>query len=292
MMMEKISIPDIGEASDVEVIEVLVKPGDHVEKDDSLVVLESDKASMEIPSPLEGTIDSIEVKVGDKVDEGDLILILSTDASPSPGEQDAEVEQDAGVESSAQESTPVDAASSVVGDAENVAEVAAEPVVSLPPKPVVSSEELPETDAAKAKVHAGPSVRKQAREYGVDLGAIKGSGKLGRIVKEDVVAFVKIELTKQLSGGAGIPALPEVDFTKFGEVEAVPLSRIRQASARNLHRSWLNVPHVTQFDQADVTDLELFRKAQNVELADSGLKMTPLVFFIRCGLRAAEVSAI
>jgi pyruvate dehydrogenase E2 component (dihydrolipoamide acetyltransferase) len=281
-MTEKVCVPDIGEASDVEVIEILVSKGDHISLDDSLVVLESDKASMEIPSPCEGTVESIEVKVGDKVDEGDPILVILT--------EDKELAQQ--VVNSEEE---VDSSVNVAGDAgseapENVSEKGAleeaaqqEPLGQEPSQQEQSPKGLDTDPAGTSKVHAGPSVRKQAREYGVDLSKVTGSGKFGRVIKEDVIAYVKDRLSQQASGtaGAGIPAIPEIDFSKFGEVEVVTRSRVQQASARNLHRSWLNVPLVTQFDHADITALESFRKDQNVRLADQGIKMTPLVFFIR-----------
>lgn len=266
-MQEKVCVPDIGEASDVEVIEILVKKGDQVSRDDSLVVLESDKASMEIPSPVAGVVESIAVKVGDKVDEGDPILVMVIEARERPQEAENSAEVESGVD--AVRKGPQDR-----------------------PKPVTlqetalqeqSGEHLDREQIGKSKVHAGPSVRKQAREYGVDLSKVTGSGNFGRVIKEDVVAYVKNRLSRQESdaGGAGIPSMPEIDFSKYGEVELVTRSRVRQATARNLHRSWLNVPLVTQFDHADITELESFRKHQNIRLAEQGIKMTPLVFFIR-----------
>lgn len=267
MMKEKVCVPDIGEASDVEVIEILVKQGDQVSRDDSLVVLESDKASMEIPSPVEGVVESIEVKVGDKVDAGDTILVMLTEIKELPQE----------IEHSEEVASSID----IVSEArQHRPETVTQQEAVLQEQ---SRENLDRDPTAKSKVHAGPSVRKQAREYGVDLSRVTGSGNFGRVIKEDVVAYVKNRLSQQVSDavGAGIPAMPEVDFSKFGEVEVVSRSRIRQASARNLHRSWLNIPLVTQFDQADITGLESFRKEQNIRLAEQGIKMTPLVFFIR-----------
>jgi pyruvate dehydrogenase E2 component (dihydrolipoamide acetyltransferase) len=265
LMAEQVRVPDIGEATDVEVIEILVKKGDRVSPDDSLVVLESDKASMEIPSPMAGTVESVQVKVGDKVDEGDIILVMSTE--PVEGTQHEENLEEEPSGPAIQESR--DDFDSVTGEK---------------PVPQVQSTEEPEIDhSGRAKVHAGPAVRKQAREYGVDLSVLKGSGRFGRMVKEDVIAYVKDRLSQQLSGtnGAGIPAIPEIDFSKFGDIEVIARSRVRQATARNLHRSWLNIPLVTQFDSADITALERFRKDQNIRLAGQGIKMTPLVFFIK-----------
>jgi len=276
-MTEKVCVPDIGEATDVEVIEILVNKGDQVSRDDSLVVLESDKASMEIPSPFDGTVESIEVKVGDKVDEGDPILVMLTEAKELPQlavDSEEEVDTDDIDDSGAVSDVPQ-------GGPETQEEVAQEEH---------ATKDQDTVPAEKSKIHAGPSVRKQAREYGVDLSQIEGSGKLGRVIKDDVVAYVKDKLSRQASGSvaAGIPAIPEIDFSRFGEVEVVARSRVQQASARNLHRSWLNIPLVTQFDHADITALESFRKDQNIRLAAQGIKMTPLVFFIKAVVSALQ----
>ncbi len=280
-MMEKVSVPDIGSAADVEVIEILVKKGDRVSKDESLVVLESDKASMEIPSPVSGIIDTIEVKVGDQVDEGDAILVIaveSSDASPVKGNATEAVSKH---EKKAAEDSR--AALQATPD---------KPETAKEPAPVSAADPGTETASAESAedVHAGPSVRKQAREYGVELGQIKGSGKFGRILKEDVVAHIKNRLSDRSGGqtGTGIPQIPPIDFAKFGEIEVLPRSRIRQAGARNLHRSWLNIPHVTQFDKADITDLEQFRREQNLKLGSRGIKLTPLAFLIRASVSALQ----
>jgi pyruvate dehydrogenase E2 component (dihydrolipoamide acetyltransferase) len=275
-MIEQVLVPDVGEADNVEVVEILVAVGQTVEKDDSLVVLESDKASMEIPSPLAGVVTSIAVKVGDSVDEGGLILELET--RPVNSAETTEPEK---------------------GDSEKIPEnletgvVEAEIKTPEPETPepvtrtVVAEDET--IGVSGEKIHAGPAVRKFAREYGVKLSEVSGSGKLGRIVREDLQLHVKNRLGQSVVGsgsGSGIPAIPDIDFAKFGEIELKPLSRIRKASARNLHRSWLNVPHVTQFDEADITDLEIFRKSQNEELAREGIKITPLAFLIKAALSA------
>lgn len=264
-MSEKVLVPDVGEADNIEVVELLVAVGDAVEKDDSLVVLESDKASMEIPSPFSGVVAAIAVKVGDTVDEGDLILEL--DAASS---QETKTE------------TPVE---------ERVVESREEMPAPKPVPEVVEVESVPQEKAPRivndeidsnVKIHAGPAVRKQAREYGVELSGIQGSGKYGRILKEDVQLYVKQRMgSSDGAAGSGIPAIPVVDFSKYGEIEIKPLSRIRKASAKNLHRSWLNIPHVTQFDEADITEMETFRKNQNQALAAEGVKVTPLAFLVR-----------
>jgi len=276
-MAEKVLVPDVGEADNVEVVEVLVSVGDHVEKDESLVVLESDKASMEIPAPFAGVVVSISIGVGDTVDEGGLILELDVSASASGGdskETEKEPKAEAVSESKSDEQT-------VVVDAEQ------EPTKVEKSAEAVKTPEAISVTNDESEVHAGPAVRKLAREFGVGLTQVKGTGKYGRILKEDVQKFVQ----GQLKGGgdasgSGIPAIPTIDFTKFGEVELKPMSRIRKISAKSLHRSWLNIPHVTQFDEADITDLETFRKRQNEELSREGIKVTPLAFLVKATLDA------
>jgi pyruvate dehydrogenase E2 component (dihydrolipoamide acetyltransferase) len=277
-MSEKVLVPDVGEADNIEVVELLVSVGDTVVKDDSLVVLESDKASMEIPSPFDGVVTAIAVKIGDTVDEGDLILEL-----------DAEVPAVTSPETEEKVDAPVSNDEQTLPD-EELAQKDEEPsdeekITSLVTG--VRDQSAAEETTSDDKIHAGPAVRKQAREYGVQLSNIKGTGKYGRILKEDVQRHVKQEM--QSSGGdsgSGIPAIPVIDFSKFGETEIRALSRIRKVSAKNLHRSWLNIPHVTQFDEADITELEVFRKNQNQELAADGIKVTPLAFLIRATVAA------
>ena len=278
-MLEKIQVPDVGDADDIEVVELLVNVGETIEVDQSLVVLESDKASMEVPSPCAGTIKSIAVSEGDKVGEGSLLVEVETGAAASePAASDAAPASDA--PPAAPPATPEPAATP--------------PEAKEPEKPsdVKTPDIQAPVDGSGAAVHAGPAVRRQAREYGVDLALIEGTGAKDRILKEDVQRYVKARLASGATGaigaieGAGIPPIPAVDFTRWGEVEHRPFSRIRKASARNLHRSWLNIPHVTQFDDADITDLEVFRKARNAELASEGIKITPLAFLIRAAVDA------
>ncbi len=253
-----VAVPDIGEAEEVEVTELLVSVGDTVEADQSLLVLESDKASMEIPSTHAGEVVEILVETGATVDEGDALVRIRTvgssiAAAPAPAAPQ-------------KDSAPVEPASA--------------PQKAAPAQPA-RTESAKAPDAKAAKVHAGPAVRKEARELGVDLGAVKGSGRNGRILKEDVQQYVKTALSRPAeASGSGIPAVPTVDFSRFGEVEEMAFSRVRKASAKNLHRSWLNVPHVTQFDQADITEMEAFRKQQNQQLAAGGVKLTPLAFLV------------
>lgn len=271
----EVVVPDVGEADEVVLTEYLVAVGDQVNVDDSLVVLESDKASMEIPSPFAGTVAALRVEVGLQVQEGDVLLSLI--AKPSSGATLAP-------------SVSVDQAPSAAASLAKAAQAPHET-----PSPAQSGQA---TSAGQASVqpsgknvYAGPAVRKTARQFGVELGLVKGTGRKGRVLKEDVQAYVKKQLASPASSGAssgaGIPPIPSIDFSKFGETELRPMSRIKQATAKNLHRSWLNVPHVSQFDEADITELEIFRKTQNAELVNSGQKLTPLAFMV-----AACVSAL
>tara|TARA_Y100001934_G_scaffold172272_1_gene204275 strand:- start:242 stop:1915 length:1674 start_codon:yes stop_codon:yes gene_type:complete len=262
----QVMVPDVGEAKDVEVVEILVAVGDAVALEDSLLVLESDKASMEIPSPAAGTVEAINVELGQEVEEGDLLLSLLVVATDTAARSESVPKAELPSAAPAAEDKPTPG-----------------PALAPPPQPEAKQE-------ASSSVHAGPAVRKLAREFGVDLSAVTGSGKRGRILKEDVQAYVKTRLAAQPAqseqSGGGIPPVPEVDFSKFGETSLAPMSRIRRASARNLHRSWLNVPHVTQFDEADVTELEAFRKARNAK--GDIAKLTPLAFLVRACVAALQ----
>src|SRR5262249_50469748 len=263
-------VPDIGDFKEVEVIEVLVKPGDSVAKEQSLITLESDKATMEIPSPSAGLVRELKIKVGDKVSKGSPILVLSAVAGAAPA---------APATPPSATSAPAQAPSRPVASAP-----AAAPALAPRPVPREPQEEI------GAKPHASPSVRKFARELGVDLHQVQGSGPKGRIVHTDVQAFVKGALSRtptQVTARAGgalpfnLPAWPDVDFAKFGPVESKPLSRIQKLSGPYLHRNWISIPHVTQFDEADITDLEAFRKAQTAETEKKGFKLTMLAFMIK-----------
>lgn len=269
--IQDIHVPDIGSDGTAKVIEVLVKAGDSVEADQSLITLESDKASMEIPSPVAGVVESVEVKLDADVGTGDLILKLkvagAAPAAPAPTAPAA---------ASAVHSTPPGAAPEVVAEVSAIAKLAAA---------AANVTAAPRSDGAK--VHAGPAVRQLAREMGVELAAITGSGPKGRVIKEDVQAYVKAMMQKAkeapagATGGAGIPPIPNVDFSKFGEVEEVAMTRLMQVGAANLHRSWLNVPHVTQFDSADITELEAFRVAQKGVAEKAGVKLTVLPLLLK-----------
>ena len=257
--MSEVRVPDIGDFADVPVIEVLVKAGDTVEPEQPLIVLESDKASMEVPSPSEGTVDEVAVSVGDTVSQGDLILTLSDDGAAPKG---AEAEEEA------------------VGDE----------------APQPAAETTPPESGDGDGVYAGPAARRLAREKGIDLAAVRGTGRGGRVTRQDVetaadgggAAAKAAPARKQAApatGGApaveGLPAWPQVDFAAFGPIETVGLSRIKRIAGPALHRNWVAIPHVTQHDEADITALEEFRKATNAEHADEGVKLTMVSLLLK-----------
>jgi pyruvate dehydrogenase E2 component (dihydrolipoamide acetyltransferase) len=266
--VQQVKVPDIGDFKDVEIIEVNVAPGDEINEEDPLVTLESDKASMEVPSPLAGKVKEVKVKSGDRVSEGDLILLMEA------GEAKSKVEPPSpeGVQES--DAYPIEPAK------EAKAEPAAEPAAA--PKPDGEAQDF-------SAVHASPSVRRLARELGVDLGQISGSGEKGRITKDDVKAHLGGAVPAAAAApvaGAGIPEIPPVDFAKFGEIEEVPLSRIRKISGPHLHRAWLNVPQVTHQDEADITELEAYRKELDAAAKEEGYRVTLLAFLMRAAVSA------
>ncbi|SFW10673.1 pyruvate dehydrogenase E2 component (dihydrolipoamide acetyltransferase) [Nitrosovibrio sp. Nv17] len=276
----QVSVPDIGDFSDVPVIEVLVRAGDAIQAEDSLIVLESDKATIEVPSPHAGVVAEVFVKVGDKVSEGVPILALQADeAAVDEPEKPATAEVE----------TAPDAADAP-GSSGKTGSGASEPAPEAPPRhPAVM--QRPIDEAAFAKAHASPSVRRFARELGVDLARVDGSGPKRRILREDVQSYVKAQLSGRRGGGGGELDLlpwPQVDFARFGPVEFKPLSRIKRLSGANLHRNWVMIPHVTQFDEADVTDLEAWRKETNDTLKDEGVKVTILAFLMRAAVAALK----
>lgn len=271
---QEIRVPDIGTSEAVEIVELAASLGDELKVEDALITLETDKASMDVPSPFAGKLVELAVKVGDKVSEGDLIGVIEVaGAVTAPATSASEANK---TETSQPE---------IVSSLPAATKLAA--AVSKP-----EAAKLEATAVASGKVHAGPAVRMLARELGVDLTQVAGSGPKGRIVKEDLQDFVKrvMQQTKATSGtavvgGAGIPPIPLQDFSQFGEVEEKPMGRLLKAGAVNLHRSWLNVPHVTQFDEADITDLEDFRKSVKAEAEKQGARLTPLPFMIKaCAL--------
>ncbi len=273
--IKDVLVPDIGEFDAVEVIEVLVKSGDAVSVEDPLLTMESDKASMDVPSPFSGTVKTIKIKAGDKVSQNDLILTLVVkELETAVTETSAET-----VNSEATAPENKDIVSTRESESTSSGAVSKEP--ARRPPPIVMSV----NQKSFLRAHASPSIRKFARELGVDLSQVHGSGRKERITKEDVQEFVKQALGGTASGtaaaGSGIPAMPEIDFSKFGPVEIKPLSRIQKKAAVNLHRGWLNLPIVTHHDEADITELEYFRKSLKDEAAKQGVKVTPLVFLLK-----------
>ena len=268
-------IPDIGEAEDVEVIELCVAAGDGVEVDDPLIVIESDKASMEVPSPFAGTLRDLKVVLGDLVNAGDVIATIllrgdSPSRSPAEGSAAAEADGEAGEASASAEEEP----------AAPVAPPAEAAKTARAPDPVSAMPEAPDFTPGTDRVYAGPAVRRLARELGADLAAISGSGPRGRILKDDVKTFVKATMTGT-APTASLPGVPQIDFARFGPVEEVPLTRLEKRGGENLYGSWLNVVHVTQHDEADVTELEAFRKSLAAEGEARGTKLTPLPFIMK-----------
>jgi len=286
MAIKEIVVPDIGNFDSVDVIDVLVKPGDSIAKDDSLITLESDKASMDIPAPFGGTVKEVKIKVGDKVAQGALILTVeASDAAAT--EKPVAAEKPAPTPAPAAQAAPV---ANIPVEIPQPSRPAPEvPKVKQPqdtPNPIGASPVQQDGKAA----HASPSVRKFARELGVNLKLVKGSGPKNRILQEDVQAYVKGELAKPRSENMGnsLSALPMpvIDFSQFGAIETKPLSRIKKLSGANLHRNWVTAPHVTQFDDADITDLEEFRKSMLKEAEKRGAKLTLLAFLMKAVVNA------
>jgi pyruvate dehydrogenase E2 component (dihydrolipoamide acetyltransferase) len=274
--VQEIKIPDIGGASDVDVIEVLVKAGDAVVADTPLVTLETDKASMEIPSPMEGVVKSMQLNIGDKVAEGDVILLLTVEAAKKSATPPPEV----------------------ILPEDKITEEAAALPADLPPEAALNHSGAhvvtPDFVAspADASVLAGPGVRRLARELGVSLEEISGSGKKARITREDLEQFVKQKLQAQShANGAGLalPAAKAIDFSRFGAIETKALNKIKRMTGENLHRAWVTIPHVTQFDESDITDLEAFRKSELKAAEKAGYKPTMLAFVCKVVSRALQV---
>lgn len=270
--VELIRVPDLGTSDEVDVIEVPLRAGDTVEEGASLVVLESDKASMDVPSPMAGTVRSIKVAEGDRVSTGSPLLELEV-AAAAPAE--------ARPESEPVESRPAPAPSPAP---------AAERKPSSFQDDVGPASTAGQREAAQAThLYAGPAVRKLAREMGISLEQVPGTGPKGRILKSDVQGFVQeVMAGRGVLSGSGIPAIPEVDFARFGEVDVEPMSRLHKATAANMHRSWLNVPHVTQFDEADVTELEAFRTSLRAEAEERGTRLTPLPLLLKACAAALQ----
>ncbi len=278
MTVKSVPLPDIGNFKDLPVIEVLVAVGDRIEAEQSLITLESDKATMEIPAPFAGVVKKVLVKTDDTVNVGDIIVEMDADDAASAAQE------------------PVKAAPAAVSAPAPapVAPAPATPVATPAPAPVAAPASVQtaypiNTQTPGAAFHASPSVRAFARTLGVDLAKVSGTGIKGRIQKTDVTAFVKNTLTQATSpaatAGGSIPPLPSIDFSQFGEIETVPLSRIQKRSGKHLSTCWLNIPHVTQFDETDITDLENFRQSLKKRADKVGVKLTPLVFILKAVAR-------
>ncbi len=270
---QDVTVPDIGGAEDVDVIEVCVSEGDEVAEGDSLIVLESDKASMDIPAPSAGKVTAIAIKEGDKVSQGSAILTLEVAGAAAPAPS----------ASPAPSPSPAPAASPA-------------PAPAAHTRQRTSEQFHQDIQSAGSAVYAGPASRKLAREMGVDLTKVSGTGPRSRISKDDIKAYVKSVMqsggaSASAAGGAGIPAVPAVDFSKFGEIELQKMSKIKKLTAANMSRNWLNVPHVTQFDDADITDLEAFRKGMKAEAEKAGVKLTPLPFLLKACAAALKAEA-
>jgi len=295
--MKEVSVPDIGDFKDVDVIEILVKPGDAVQSEQSLITLESDKATIEIPSPSAGVVRELRIKLGDKVSEGTPILMLEASeaaAAKAAAQPPAPASGPAAPAAPARATAPPSAPEPVRPSAlppSATAQAAVPAPTRIPPVPVEA------TEPGGVKPHASPSVRKFARELGVDLAVVKGSGPKNRILTADVQAFVKGAIahgpapaSQPVAGGVGLNLLPwpKVDFAKFGPVEVQPLSRIKKLSGANLARNWVMIPHVTNNDEADITELEAFRVQLNKENEKAGIRVTMLAFLVKACVAALK----
>lgn len=267
---QEIKVPDIGGAEGVNVVEVLVKVGDVLKAEDALITLEGDKATMEVPTPVAGTVKELKLKVGDKVSQGSSILVLEVGATAVAAQPAAPEAAPAPAPHAAPEAAPV-------------APAAPAPVAAAAAAPVGES----------GLVHAGPAVRRIAHEFGIDLSKIAGTGEKNRIIKEDVQQYVKQQLRVAESGGGGglgfnLPAAPSVDFSKFGPIEHQALSKIQKISGAFLHRNWVSIPHVTQFGDADITELEAFRVREKRTADRHGVRLTPIVFLMKAVVSALQ----
>ncbi len=290
--VKEVVVPDIGDFNDVDVIEVLVSPGDQIKAEDPLITLETDKATMDVPSPYAGVVKEVKIKVGDKVSQGVAVALLEADESVSEAESAAqpqaaanEPEASAVAEGPAAEA-PVPRAATPTPPAPAAAPSTAArptPPPTLPP---------PVERSGAARAHASPSVRAFARELGVDLTQVQGTGPKGRILQQDVQAFVKQRLSHPgaaaPAAGYVLPAMPEIDFSKFGAIELQPLSRIKKIAGPHLHRSWVLLPHVTQHDEADITELEAFRQEVKEDAKSRGVRLTLLAFLLKASVAALK----
>jgi len=272
----EVLVPDIGGFKDVSVIEVLVKDGQQIDKESPLITLETEKATMDVPAPAAGRVAQVKLKRGDKVSEGSLILMLEADAG---AKTESAAPKPASIPAAQAAPTAPTAASKPASSPEPSAAVAAS-------APAATTAEIDEQ--AFSRAYASPSVRKFARELGADLGRIKGTGNKGRITQDDVKAHVKGILSTPAAPVSALPKVPVVDFAQFGPVEIKPLSRIQKISGTRLQASWINLPHVTQHDEADITDLEAARTALKTKASQEGVRLTPLAFIIKASILALQ----
>ncbi len=305
----KVLVPDIGGFKDVSVVEVLVKEGQQIDKETPLITIETEKAAMDVPAPAAGRVREIKLKQGDKVSEGSLILLLEAagtepaSAAPPNAAPPASAAAAAPAASAPKAAAPVaaaaprESAASPAKDAPAARDSAAREAPAARDAPVPASASAaatttsaaqPVDEAAFSRAYASPSVRKFARELGADLGKIKGTGPKGRITQDDVKAHVKKILTSPVAPVSALPKVPEVDFAKFGAVEIKPLSRIQRISGARLQASWINLPHVTQHEDADITDMEIARVALKGKASQEGVRLTPLAFIIRACIVALK----
>src|SRR5574340_84432 len=271
--IRQILVPDIGNFKDVNVIEVMVKAGDTIAAEDHLITLETDKAAMDVPSPYSGVVTEMKIRAGDKVSQGSVILLLeSSDAEIPPSPPFAEGGAIAAV------ATPL------------IVQSALAPATQAPAPATSATPPFEKGGPGGISAHASPAIRRFARELGVDVSQVKGSGEKGRVTRDDVQNFVKAAIAQPrgAAGGLQVLAMPEVDFAKFGSVEIRPLSRIQKISGANLHRNWVSSPHVTQFDEADISEMEAFRKQLGEEYAKQGVKITPLAFLLKAAVAALQ----
>jgi pyruvate dehydrogenase E2 component (dihydrolipoamide acetyltransferase) len=289
--LQDILVPDIGDFKNVEIIEISVKPGDRINEDDPLITLESDKASMEVPSPQSGTVAEVKVAVGDRVSKGSPIITLEVGEAQVPEQPSPAGLQETDVEP-AQPPAPELAPPPPITPAElptRADTAVTERLTSIQPS-------VPVDEVAFAKAHASPSIRRLARELGVDLGRVRGSGPKGRILREDVQSFVKAVLMRPLvvapappsAGGLTVAEMPTVDFSQFGETEVRPLTTIKKLSGAGLHRNWVTIPHVTHQEEADITELEAFRKEMNEEAKKQGFRLTLIAFLLKASVAALK----
>ena len=277
MSIKEIVVPDIGDFDSVEVIELLVAEGDIVQVEDSLITVESDKASMEIPSSESGKIVKLKVAIGDSISEGSVILMMEVSENATPDNNTAATEAKAEHKQEAPKKPTEQSHEKMAPAKSTPSKSSAGKTSGSKPSPTAVIDEV-----RFSKAYASPSVRKFARELGVDLGNVTGSSRKGRINRDDIKGFVKKALMSSDSGGAslGFKPMPEIDFSQFGETESQALSKINKLTGEFLHRSWVTVPHVTQFDEADITEMEDFRKQMGKEMEREGIKITPLAFIV------------